>query len=103
MSYVEELTKGFDEYLDKASLTVDGVFERTGEEEIAGRMCDIYSVTVQFVNFEQTFYYSVDRETGVCMKLVSDKNISGTELGGEEGFTCVRFDTEQVNLREEVH
>ena len=51
MSYVEELTKGFDEYLDKASLTVDGVFERTGEE----------------------------------------------------GFTCVRFDTEQVNLREEVH
>lgn len=89
--------------MDKASLTVDGVFERTGEEEIAGRMCDIYSVTVQFVNFEQTFYYSVDRETGVCMKLVSDKNISGTELGGEEGFTCVRFDTEQVNLREEVH
>ena len=51
LSYVEELTKGFDEYLDKASLTVDGVFERTGEE----------------------------------------------------GFTCVRFDTEQVNLREEVH
>lgn len=101
LSYVEELTKDFDEYLDKAALTADGVSTLAGEEKIAGRTCDVYSVTVQFANFEQTFRYSVDQETGVCLRLESDKNISGVELDGAEGFSCVRFDTEQIDLRKE--
>ena len=101
LSYVEELTKDFDEYLDKASLMTGGVSTLAGEEEIAGQTCDVYSVTVQFANFEQTFRYSVDQETGVCMRQESDKNISGVELDGAEGFSCVRFDTEQIDLRKE--
>lgn len=101
LSYVEELTKDFDEYLDKAVLTADGVSTLAGEEKIAGQTCDVYSVTVQFANFEQTFRYSVDQETGVCLRLESDKNISGVELDGAEGFSCVRFDTEQIDLRKE--
>lgn len=101
LSYVEELTKDFDEYLDKASLMTGGVSTLAGEEKIAGRTCDVYSVTVQFANFGQTFRYSVDQETGVCLRLESDKNISGVELDGAEGFSCVRFDTEQIDLRKE--
>lgn len=101
LSYVEELTKDFDEYLDKASLMTDGVSTLVGEEKIAGRTCDVYSVTVQFANFAQTFRYSIDRETGICLKLDSDKNISGVELDGEEGFSCVRFDTEGIDLKRE--
>lgn len=101
LSYVEELTKDFDEYLDKAALTADGVSTLAGEEKIAGRTCDVYSVTVQFVNFEQTFRYSIDQETGVCLRLESEKNISGVEIDGEEGFSCERFDTEEIDLRKE--
>lgn len=101
LSYVEELTKDFDEYLDKAALTADGVSTLVGEEEIAGRTCNVYSVTVHFANFEQTFRYSIDQETGVCLRLESDKNISGVELDGEEGFSCVRFDTDQIDLKKE--
>lgn len=40
-------------------------------------------------------------QTGVCLRLESDKNISGVELDGAEGFSCVRFDTEQIDLRKE--
>ena len=98
---MEELTKDFDEYLDKAALTADGVSTLAGEEKIAGRTCDVYSVTVQFVNFEQTFRYSIDQETGICLRLESEKNISGVEMDGEEGFSCVRFDMEEIDLRKE--
>ena len=81
--------------------TADGVSTLAGEEKIAGRTCDVYSVTVQFVNFEQTFRYSIDQETGVCLRLESEKNISGVEIDGEEGFSCERFDTEEIDLRKE--
>ena len=53
------------------------------------------------MNFEQTFRYSIDQETGICLRLESEKNISGVEMDGEEGFSCVRFDMEEIDLRKE--
>lgn len=99
--WLEERMEGFDEYLKKAMLTVDQNTEPSGETEVAGRICDVYTISIRFVNFEQSYQIAVDRETHACLENKSEKNISGFHESGDDGFTCIRFDTEAVDLRKE--
>lgn len=100
-SYIEELTKEFDEYVKKANLNTGGITEHTGEGMICDRNCNLYTFTLNVINFEQKYQFAVDQETGVCMEWESEKNISGYVEHGDGGFRCVRFDTEQEDLRKD--
>lgn len=99
--YVEELTKDFKEYVKKADLISGKSLYYVGENIIAGRNCDVYEISIVFVNFEQKFQYSIDKESNICLELKSEKNISGFEKAGDESFVCIRYDVEQIDLRTE--
>lgn len=101
-SYVENLTGEFEDYVKKANLNTGGITKLVGEEEIVGRQCKVYEITVKIVNFEQNFQFAIDQETCICLSWESVKNISGYEEAGEENFRCIRFDTENINLEEEL-
>ena len=98
-TYVDELTEDFNKYVEKGRLTADG--SPNGEVSIAGRSCDVYSITISFANFEQGYQYAVDQETNACLELLSEKTISGFKKEGEESFGCIRFDTGQIDLEKE--
>lgn len=98
--YIDELTEDFDEYVQKSNLNTGGISEYIGEGVVAGRNCNLYSISVKVINFEQKYQFAVDQETYACLEWESEKNISGYEEAGDESFCCVRFDTEQMNLRE---
>lgn len=99
---VKKITEDFDAYVKKADLKTNGIAEYEGEEDIEGRKCDVYSITVKIVNFEQKYTFAVDQETQICMKWVSEKNISGHEEAGDESFICTRFDTGEFELTDEL-
>lgn len=63
-----------------------------------GRDCDIYSVSVVFVNFKQNYQYAMDRETSVCLGWQREQSVSGYQSSGDDGFVCTRFDTEQIDF-----
>lgn len=84
-SYIEELTKEFDEYVKKANLNTGGISEYTGEGMICDRNCNLYRITLNVINFEQKYQFAVDQETAVCMEWESEKNISGYEEHGDGG------------------
>lgn len=97
--YIEELTKDFDEYVKKANLNTGGISEYAGEGMVCDRHCSLYTITLNVINFEQKYQFAVVQENGVCLEWKSEKNISGHEEPGDGNFCCVRFDTEQFDLR----
>ena len=97
--YVKKLTKDFVDYLEKARLTLDQT--PTGQVTVVGRNCDVYAISIKFANYEQRYQYAIDQETYACLEVMSEKNISGFEKEGDDGFTCVRFDTKQIDLPKE--
>lgn len=98
--YVKETTKGFDEYVEKSRINLKNI--PTGQVSVAGRSCDIYSISIKFVNFEQRYQYAIDQETFACLEVKSEENISGFEKAGSGSFTCVRFDTDKIDLQKEL-
>ena len=62
--------------------------KKDGTETIAGRNCDIYKVTVSADGQSASFYYSVDRQTGIFMKSVMGPAI----------MECTEFKTSGVSL-----
>lgn len=97
--YIKKLTKDFGDYVEKAGLTFNQT--PTGQVTVVGRDCDVYAISIKFANYEQRYQYAFDQETYACLEVKSEKNISGFEKEGDDGFTCVRFDTEQIDLPKE--
>lgn len=102
-SYIEELTVDFDDYIKKGKghLIIGKDSVQTGTTEVAGRTCDIYSLSVRFANFTQKYQYAIDQETYACLEVKSEKDISGFKSEGDDGFTCIRFDMAQIDLKSE--
>ncbi|WP_125143371.1 hypothetical protein [Clostridium transplantifaecale] len=100
LEYVKEATNGFKEYVEKSRLTLENT--PTGQASVAGRTCDIYSISIKFANFEQRYQYAVDQETFACLEVKSEESISGFEKSGSGSFTCIRFDIDQIDLQKEL-
>lgn len=98
LNYIDELTKEFNTYTDKLNFLNMSAIKYIGESVISDRPCDIYSVSVGFINFKQQYTYAIDKETFACLSCESKKDISGSKLSGGENFLCVRFNTNNINL-----
>ena len=66
--------------------------QKAGTETILGRSCDKYSYTFQY----STTTYSIDKATGLCMRLTTTPN-GGAMKNGEE-YVCTEFQTSNVTL-----
>ena len=61
-----------------------------GTEKVAGRTCNKYTYKVSAIVVSLTYSFSIDKETGVCMKY----NFKGSALGSGSGsiaFECTEF------------
>ncbi|MCR5422545.1 MAG: hypothetical protein K6E74_02800 [Bacilli bacterium] len=60
-------------------------------DTVAGRACDKYTTAVSTIGVAVTYTFSIDRETGACLKW----DISGvsTEGSGSMSFVCKEFKT----------
>lgn len=99
--YVDNLTEEFENYVKKANLNTGGITKLVGEEEVAGRKCNIYEIVVKVLNFEQRYQFAIDQGNYICLSWKSVKNISGYGEAGDESFLCTRFDTEGIDLKKE--
>ena len=100
VSYMESFTEVFHEYLETSVVTTGGNPELIGQEMIAHRDCDVYSAVIQLANYAQTYQYALDQETGACLRLEKEETISGFVENKREGFVCIQFDTQPMDLRE---
>jgi len=78
-------------YSDMASL-----MKSDGTETIAGRKCDKFKAGITILGAGVQNFYSVDQQTGICMKFALAASAQG-ESGGME-FECVEFLTSGVQL-----
>lgn len=49
------------------------IINRNGEDEVAGRKCNVYGIAVKVVNFEQIYRFAVDQDTYICLGWESEK------------------------------
>lgn len=60
-------------------------------DTVAGRSCDKYTTTMAAYGVSATYSFSIDRETGACLKW--EASGASTEGSGAVTFTCVEFKT----------
>lgn len=96
-AYVDSVSAEFLDYAERSIKKFIPGIEQTGEQEVLGRTCLVYGVTVGAESTGVTYTFFVDKETGICMGWDEIKKVSGHDLGtdGEE-FTCTEFVTENI-------
>ena len=69
---------------------------KTGTNRIAGRECDSYALDYSNVGMDQSFIYSIDKATGVCLKYCFD--IGSSQDNQSFSFECQEFKVGGVSL-----
>jgi hypothetical protein len=70
-----------------------------GTDTVAGRSCDKYKYSISLLGMAGMAYsYSIDKETGVCLKYAIDVSGGGQKTGYE--FLCTEFNTTSAVLPE---
>ena len=70
--------------------------KKDGDEVIAGRNCDIYKESAAGMGMAVGMSYSIDKETGVCLKTTFDAAMAGNIMNMT--FECTEFLTSGVTL-----
>lgn len=74
----------------------DGILKKDGTTTIAGRKCDNYKYSINYLTFKTEYICAVDQETGATLKLT----ISASS-GGESAYGCFEvtsFKTSGITL-----
>lgn len=96
-TYVDEQTKQFSEYAEMSRNQLMPTAKKQGEQEVLGRACDVYVITVGGDKTGVKYSYYVDRATGICLGYESGMSAVGFDLGADgEIFRCTGFVTEGV-------
>lgn len=96
--YVETATAEFMEYAEQSTTRFNGVAAASGTQEVAGRVCDLYTFDVTVLNFTNQYTLAIDQETGACLLWQKVTGVSGYVTSENGSFQCTEFLTEQVEL-----
>lgn len=108
LSHVEEVTKEFQDCIQKSTMLRIGKAELRGCSRIAGRDCEEYAVKVKVKAgvFSQEFLCGVDQTTKSCLRWKHAANLNGFVVTPAGSFECVEFLTDHIGerlaLRQEV-
>ena len=98
-TYVQEQISTLVDYASKASQWYLDEAVYTGDGEVAGRPCALYSYERDFLNYTLTCTMAVDNATGLCLEWRTQSSVSGHDVSDGEGdFICTAFETENVVL-----
>lgn len=100
-NYIEDLTKAFDEYVKKADLNT-WYATYLKDNEVCGKPCMTYGVEVSLSKFIQKYQFSIDNQYYICLEWKSEKEVFGHEEDGDKSFLCTRFDTDNIDLLNEL-
>ncbi|MGM9602944.1 MAG: hypothetical protein ACI3W5_15340 [Faecousia sp.] len=96
-TYVKTSTAAFLTYAERSKKQFIPGMNESGEKEVLGRTCLVYSVGVGAEDTGVTYSVLVDKETGICMGWEEAKAIFGHDVGIDgENFTCTEFLTEDI-------
>lgn len=102
-TYVDSVSAEFLTYAERSKQQFVPGMQESGEEEVLGRPCLVYGVTVGAENTGVTYSFFVDKETGICMGWDESKRVSGQDLGADgEVFSCTEFITKDVSSLKEL-
>lgn len=96
---VEAASRDFEDCVAKV-LPALGKAAFVGTDDVAGRTCEHYELTVGLVGFTQTFEFDVDAETGACLRWASRGSLGGHELESSVDLVCTQFETDVAELAE---
>ena len=96
-SLIKEETNAFETYSNKSMETISGVYDQVEGSELFGRECDNFTLSLNILIYVQSYTMAVDRESGVCLSFWGTSTVLGMETA-KNGFECVSFETEDVDL-----
>ena len=70
----------------------EGKMMAVNEESVAGRRCDTFSYSLSIGGYGFDYLFSIDQETGMCLKWEFSAAAGAEGSGGIE-FKCTRFET----------
>jgi len=94
---VNETCAEFEKYADESKNKFMPTAKKDGEDELAGRKCEIYKLGVGTENNSAYYYYYVDIETGICLGVKVKQTALGNEIEHEgDSFICKEFITANI-------
>ena len=95
LAYIENLTKGFDEYTKRSMDSFINGYEKQEEITLLEKACTVYTLENALVNFFMDYELVMENETGVCMSYYEIPAIGKEE---KKGFECVTFQTTDIDF-----
>lgn len=96
-AYVDTATTSFDTYANFSRKQFTPGMQSGGEQIIAGRGSQAYSVSIGTAGTGVQYILQVDKETGVCLGWQEEKQVAGHSVQADgETFICTEFLTEQI-------
>lgn len=96
-TYVDNETAEFMTYAEQSKKQFIPGVKSGAEQELLGRTCLVYTIKLGGDNTNLSYFFYVDKETGICLGFESDKQIAGAELGADgQVFHCTEFLTEDI-------
>ena len=94
---VEEATSDIKKYAEESKKQFMPTAKKDGTGEVVGRTCDVYKIGVGTENNSAFYYYYVDVQTGICLRLEVKHTALGQEVDhNTETFICTQFATENI-------
>lgn len=103
-TYVDSSTAEFRVYAEQSLQKYLPGMKQSGEKEVLGRTCTVYTVGIGYKDTGVSYELFVDSETGICLGWENSKELFGKDLRFDgEIFACTEFITEDVpSLREMI-
>lgn len=96
-AYVDTSTAAFQACAERSKKQFLPGMDQSGEKEVLGRTCLVYSVGIGVKDTGVAYSVLVDKETGICMGWGETKAVFGHDVGFDgEIFTCTEFLTDDI-------